>query len=543
MTEIPFSTGQNPAPDDYLLWADISMHPRWGTEHFLITGASGSGKTALIEMLMKSVIGSTRPIRSIVYDAKQEVLPALYALTHATESEAQASTSRVKVLHPLDARCLAWDLSKDIIDPISARQLATILVPESTRGGDAESFFTSAVRDLLTGVILVFINCTREPCAWTLRDVLLGMLYEPYLRFLLSQDKTRDDRDFPMVTRLRENYLDGEARTVQNIRSTINTKLSIYEPIGAAWELARKGGRTFSLTEWVKDTSQDILVLGNDEAARVAVDSINQAIFKRASELILARRELSGAERENASNQTWIFLDEVREAGTLNGLSRLLTKGRSKGACVVIGFQDIDGLRAVYEANVANEICGQCNNVAVLRMNSPTTAEWACELFGKRLTHSQGGSRSLESGGKLSRSSEIGEQERPYVYTSDLLYLPPAGPESGITGYFRSPNINPEEHELRVNLDPEFVASKRPIVPSHAEGSWQSAYLPRNSADFYLWPWDEKDKERLHFEEMPPNWKKMPTDGKAQRAKGQRETRPESVEDLLTDLHRQRQGK
>ena len=86
---------------------------------------------------------------------------------------------------------------------------------------------------------------------------------------------------------------------------------------------------------------------------RQSLDAINQAIFKRAAELLLAQDE--SPERE-----TWIILDELREAGKLDGLTSLLSKGRSFGARVVVGFQDIEGLRAVYGEKEANEMPPDC---------------------------------------------------------------------------------------------------------------------------------------------------------------------------------------
>jgi len=75
-----------------------------------------------------------------------------------------------------------------------------------------------------------------------------------------------------------------------------------------------------------------ILVLGNDEDNRAAIDTINQLIFKRLSELMLAQPEVNPGD----SKSTWFLLDEVRQAGKLEGLSALMTKGRSKGAAVLL---------------------------------------------------------------------------------------------------------------------------------------------------------------------------------------------------------------
>lgn len=495
-----------------LQWADMPMNPKYGTEHFLVAGATGSGKTVLINLLMKSVLEAKRSSRAMVYDPKQEVLPTIYALLGQSEEAVASGSSPVKVLHPLDERCCAWDLASDFDGPVSARQFASILVPDSETEGAGDSFFTNAVRDLLTGVMLAFINCVPAKRTWTFRDVLLTLLYEPYLRFVLEMDKTRDGKPFPMVARLRESYLDGDTRTASNIRATINTKLSVYEPIAATWHLAQLKNQVFSLSEWVSDDPRcSTLVLGNDEASRAAIDAINQAVFKRASELLLAKRESTEREKSEGLNQTWFFLDEVREAGRLDGLSRLLTKGRSKGACVVLGFQDIAGMRAVYGDEVANEICGQCNNVAILRLNSPTTAEWAVELFGRRLASTKGGSRSIDSEGRSNRGRDTGEDERPYVYTSDFLYLPQTSKTNGLSGYFRSPNIHPEEHELAVHLPWLEIAPLLPQVADVREDSMRAARKPRPVSEHYLQPWNEEDRKRLGLKCALPHWKNEPS--------------------------------
>ena len=140
--------------------------------------------------------------------------------------------------------------------------------------------------------------------------------------------------------------------------STVATKLQRYEFIAAAWSHASE---KISLKDWVE--GEYILLLGNDEATRTALDAINQVIFRRVSELILNQSE-------SETRRTWVFLDEVREMGHLEGLSRLLTKGRSKGCSIVLGFQDIEGLRDVYGQKIAAEITGQCSNKAILRTNS-----------------------------------------------------------------------------------------------------------------------------------------------------------------------------
>jgi len=490
---------------EYLVWTDTEVHRRHGTEHFLVVGASGSGKTTIINNLMASAMqpGVTR--QALVYDPKQEIVPLLYSLNQCSAEAVASGKAPVRLLNPFDKRCCAWDMAADIDSPVAARQLATILVPDGASESGGETFFTNAVRDILAGVIMVLMECVPNPKAWTFRDVVLAMLYEPYLNFLFEFDKARSGKPFPVVQRLRGSYLNGDPRTNSNIRASINAKLAIYEPIAAVWHRvapATNSSAKFSLADWANRDSEEVLVLGNDEAARAALDAVNQAIFKRATELVLAREEQTQSDRKVGNRQVWFFLDEVREAGRLDGLSRLLTKGRSKGACIVLGFQDIDGLRDVYGSEVANEICAQCNNIAVLRVNSPSTADWASDLFGRRLAESRSRSIAMQSDtdNRLNMDIGRGEEERPRLYTEAFLYLDTPVQAKAVVGFVRGPDSRPEGKPDAEFLDEiSFKIAKQTATPDLGD-DWLSKFSSRPASDYYLEPWDEGDWKRLGFE-------------------------------------------
>lgn len=500
-------------------WLDFeAFHRKHATEHFLVTGASGSGKTTVINHLMASVLQQGAHARALVYDPKQEIIPLLDMLRGVQRDDEQPLSGEVRILNPFDLRCSAWNMALDIDNAVSARQLATILVPDSESETGSASFFTHATRDILTGVLIAFIECVPRKGVWTLRDVLLTMLHEPYLRFILALKRTPGDRPLPLLWRIQETYFGSGAdpRTVGNIKASISAKLSVYEPIAAAWHRAAPSPDSpafFSLGDWIR-SQEDILVLGNDEAARAALDPLNRAIFKRATELTLSRPEQPSDQKASGEGQTWYFLDEVREAGELDGLSRLLTKGRSKGACVVLGFQDIDGLRAVYGEEVANELCAQCNNVAVLRLNSPATAQWASELFGRRLAAAQSRDRSIQTGGEggISLSRGVAEDERPYLYTEAFLYQKTPKELGEVAGFVRGPDTDLRGKDPAALHEALTFRVRWELKVPQMDG-WRSAYCPRPAEHYLLEPWDRSDWERLGLNTIrrdPISWKELP---------------------------------
>ncbi len=446
------------------------------TTHFAVVGATGSGKTLLTRNLMESVlprIGSGKDSRALIYDAKRDMLPILVGM---------GLEDKVVSLHPFDQRGASWNIAKDITSPASADQTATILIPNEK--GSSNPFFTDAARALMTGVITVFIR--KCPEAWTFRDVIVALKSASRIKMVLAEcDETKD---------LIEQYFSNE-RTSNDVMSTIATKMQRYQYVAAAWD---KAEHSFSLKDWIQ--GEEIVVLGNDEEARSAVDALNQVIFKRATEVILNSSE-------SFTRRTWVILDELKEAGELPGLASLLSKGRSKGACVVLGFQDIEGLSAAMrDTRVAHEIVGLCANKAILRLDSAETARWASALFGdqeieqKRVSTSSGTSSQEGMGSRNSSNTSTSEQwvnmKRQALMPAQLLDLPPVEKSGSLRGYYIVPSVGTYGASIRMSGEGGILEGM------HKVSEETPGYLERPKEEQYLRLWDEADLKRLNLKSI-----------------------------------------
>ncbi len=456
-TLVPLETG-------YFRLGSVLLPQRAACGHLAVVGATGSGKTLLQRLLMQSVLPGISPgsgRRALIYDAKQDMLSLLAGM---------GIQAPVHLLNPLDARSVAWDMAEDITSPAAALQAATLLIPKAAH--DAYPFFSNAARPLLYGMLLALI--LKAPRRWTLRHAVLILREESVLRRMLeAQDETR----------YLLQYFEHPA-TFQNIHSTILTRLAPYEIIAAAWDRAKI---RVSLRRWV--TGESILVLGNDEENRAALDTINQLIFKRVSELILAQPEVE----PDHPRLTWLMLDEVRQAGKLDGLSALMTKGRSKGAAVLLGFQDINGLHDVYGREAADELIGQCNTKALLRLNSPETARWASQVVGASEVVETRKSRSRShsfrdngwrEGASFGVSFSAGVTKRDLILDSEFLDFPETTPEHGLTAVL----VNPATGVFRDHLTGDWLTQslRRPA-------SGVRNFEARPDSDQYLRPWCAHD--------------------------------------------------
>jgi hypothetical protein len=450
-----------PADDPGLSWGGCWLPWAVAVLHWLVCGTTGSGKTMLLRLLMQDALPRVRPgsdARALVYDAKHDLMSVLAGMRLSCP---------VKVLNPMDRRSVAWDVARDCNAPAAAVQLSHVLIADQDAGPNA--FFVKGARDLLAGVVLAFV--VHAPGKWTLRDVLLAFADPDTLRDLLARSPHTADR---------LKYF-GDQRTLANLLATLAAELAPFMPIAAAWDHA---ANKVSLEDWVK--GEFVLVLGCEEAVRAPLDAINRAIFQRAVELILAQPD-------SPARRTFVFLDEVREAGELAGLRSLLNKGRSKGACVVLGFQSVEGLWEEYGRDAAEEIAGEASHKAFLRTESPETAAWQSRVVGEfeqlELKKNQ-----PPGGGPPSLTEDV--TRRASVLPSEFTDLPVTNRANGLTGYFVSPVTGAYRHTIpAAELDARLIPPDR-SVPD---------YLPRPDGHQYLRPWDADDRARLGLGHPPPS--------------------------------------
>jgi type IV secretory pathway TraG/TraD family ATPase VirD4 len=444
--------------------------------HFCVVGATGSGKTVTIRFFLQRIIPDLEegPLqgRALIYDAKQDMIPLL--------SNMGGGDTQVHILNPFDLRSSPWDMAKDITEPATAYQVASLIISDPDKADGNSMFFVNTMRNIMSAVIQSFIEFT--PDDWTFRDILLAMATEANLRLVLERT--------PKGRQVLEACI-KQGETFDNIRASIEARISEYEIIAALWHSS--SGPNFSLREWLK--SRSILVLGNRESSRKVMDTLNALLFNRLVELI-------NDGPENSDETTWIVLDEVRRAGKLDKLKDLLLFGRSKGASVLLGLQDVDGLREVYGQNVANEILGQCANKAILWLNSPETAKWASSLFGEEEVvdfhrNKSSSSNGIFGAGTSSLGTSFSESitKRELVLTSELLSKSGLFGVGGIGGYYSLQNVG--DYKLRVSSD--WV--RKELLP---KDETEQSLCERPVSDQRLLPWDRFDLLRLRLGEYVP---------------------------------------
>lgn len=444
-----------------LPWGPIKVPDVDATRHFLAVGTTGSGKSLIQKKLMKEALkelGPNSDHRALIFDAKSDAVPFL------TGIEMRAP---ILSLNPFESRdnspkAVSWNISKDVTSSARALNLSSSLIP-SEKGG-SNQYFTDAARQVLTGVIESFIR--HSPDSWTFSDLVFTTLSLNRTKEVLLRDESGRD--------VLSNFL-AEEKTAYQVFTTIVSRMSYFRPVAALWQ---RSSESISLRDWLKGSS--VLLLGVNSTAETALNAINEIVFK------VVVQEID-AQSDSESRRTWIWIDEARLSGPLlksSMLPYLAVKGRSRGACLVLAFQDIEGFREAATPRVAHEIISQCSYKALLRTESEESASWSSRLLGQYETLQIMRSDSEAK----NRGATLSEQVKRIdaVLPSEFYTLPITNPKNGLTGYF----VGPEVGALRALLPgSEFKAiGGADQIPG---------IVFRPESEQWMFEWSEEDKTRL----------------------------------------------
>ena len=420
--------------DLFLEWGLRLIPLKVSTWHFLVFGVPGSGKTTLIRLFLQSLLPhfpkleaharkSTERPRALIYDPKRDMMSILGGIINGLPEDKKNSI-RIVNANPFDERCQAWDMARDILTSEDARHFATTLVPKEEKSNNP--FWSDAAQELVGAVTLGLVR--RKGRKWDLLEMIETCRSIDQIKRITSQDSE--------VASLAAPFLKDETH-FPGIISTLATKLGKYHNIAMSWR--RIGtAKSFSIASWFDEGG--ILLLGSHAKYDESLWPINAVILKMVTDRVLLNEETD-------LPNTWFILDEFRWMGRVDVVRRLLNQGRSKGASVVLGVQDNEGLIAVYDRHEANEIVGQCGHKIFMRLSGPS-AEYAESLFGHTESiielNSTSQSWSLE-GASYSDSAGQSVHVAPVHRAREFSTLPMAGPLTGQIAFISKSSFYGEE--------------------------------------------------------------------------------------------------
>ncbi len=450
---------------DSLRWGVLRIPQQEAPQHFLAVGTTGSGKSLLQRLLMCDVLRGIKPgtdRRSLIFDAKGDTASFLEQI--GVDCPVY-SLNPFQLPHP-QVQPVAWDIAADITSPARALNLAASLIPSSPQ--ESNRYFADAARQVLAGVVESFLRHT--PGDWTFADLVLAAESRQNVDEVLHRDSAG--------RRVAENFL-GEDRTAYQVFTTLASRMAYFRSVAALW---RHAMHKVSLSNWTRQES--VLMLGSNAKAQTALEAVNEIVFR----VLVEEIDTQG---DNDDRRTWIWIDEARLSGPLlksSLLPYLCVKGRSRGVCLVLAFQDIDGFKEAAGERIAHEIIAQCSHKALLRLESHASSSWASGMIGGYETIHVMHSKPLTWGRGGSRNEQLARRET--VLASQFGQIPVTSRKNGLTGYF----ISPRYGTLRGVVRPSVLGPVAPLEPT------RPLEAPSLEQPQWLTPWSREDRHRLHLD-------------------------------------------
>lgn len=317
------------------------------TRHFLVTGATGSGKSVVIRSWLRQILA--RGERIVLHDTKGDVLATM-------------PVEDFVLLAPHDRRSAVWDVAADVVTEEDAREFAAGIIPSSH-----DPVWAAGARELLTGIVVILQKCRKDNWDWpALRNILTTPL--PQLRELMV-------RHYPPAVRYM--ILDNGAatRTTASFFATLDSHVvEIVQPLARAWNDAEKpriSARKFLLSE-----APDKRVLILQRASHLpALSTAWIGAFVR----VAANLAVGPLLEDDTERRIWFLLDEFPQLGKLDGFRQILEKGRSRGVCCVLGVQDLSQLSSLYGPDVTKTWIASIGTKIVCRTEVGAAAKMICE--------------------------------------------------------------------------------------------------------------------------------------------------------------------
>ena len=382
--------------------AGVPWPKRAETQHTIVSGTTGSGKTVLISDLVAQI--RARGERCILYDKMGSYTRAFF------------DPARDVLMNPLDARAPRWSPFLEARTPRDFDTMAAALIPQQK--DTVDPFWVTAARQLFAnGAGVLWKRGVTE------NSVLVKHLLKTELTALAEA----------MEGTVAQSIVDPE-----NPKTALSVRAMLTAHLGAL-ECLPDSGKPFSIREWVERENESGFLFLTSRGDQHA--SLRGLI---STWLEIAVNALLSLGRDDA-RRIWIVLDELPTLHQVPSLQPGLAESRQFGGCFVLGIQVFSALRDLYGRNGAETVSGLCGTRVVLAAPDQETARWSAESLGRGevTEYAEGlsyGASTMRDGVSLTQRREM----RPLALPSEIMRL------ENLHGYLKFPGPWPV---ARIELD------------------------------------------------------------------------------------------
>lgn len=349
------------------------------TQHMLITGTTGSGKTNAFKHLLHQI----RDQRAVILDTTGEFVEKYY------------NPETDIIMNPFDKRFPGWNLWAECSEIYHYDEIAESLIPKSGH----DPFWAQSSRTLLAE-ILKHLAQKNKHSFHKILEMSNVISLEELARALHGTKASA--------------LIDPKSeKTATSIRMNLAANIGGFEHLLGAHE------DRFSIRKWVHDDKRPgWLFLMMTPAQRATLRPLLSCWLSIAIKSLM---ECS----VDSQRHLWFMIDELPSVNKLQDLSLCLAEGRKYGACMVLGVQNIPQIEALYGPHVTQSLLDLCSTKVFFRCASFAMAQKLSHLLGtqERKEVQEGisyGANEIRDGVSL----HMHVIEKPIIPAYDLMNLP-----------------------------------------------------------------------------------------------------------------------
>lgn len=391
------------------------------TNHFLLGGSTGTGKTELALDIARTL--SERGDRAVFIDYGANFLTRL-------------SRTGDFILNPFDQRSVCWSPWLELRAESDYMMMARAIVPDGF--GESRSWH---------GLAQQLVAAALRACAENGRNTI-----REFLALLISSSD--EFTVFSAGTPASVMTQKGNEKMFANTR---NVLMEYLEP----WRFLREpaeGEQGFSIRSLIEGQYDQTdahgrvfrpwLFMTFRDDQRAAMQYLSATWMEL---VIRAKLSLS----EDRKRRIWEFIDELAACKRIQSLPDELAFVRKKGGAAVIGVQDVAQIRGIYGPEVAQTMLQNLKTKVMLACADPDTARYFSDVIGEQRILRR--KKTVTPGRDLSEARRISTSWEPEMHRlvtySEIMCLPVR------RGYLRLPDgcVQPIKVPL-TRLKPEIPA-------------------------------------------------------------------------------------
>lgn len=310
-----------------------------GTEsqHLLITGGTGTGKTNCLHHILKQIrrLGQ----KAIIVDTTGMFVNRYY------------SPDKDFILSPFHKLSVKWTPWAECKNQSDYASIAEAFIPNSNNEHD--NYWRQASRALYSSMLQKFNQSQKNS------ELVQWLLYESLANLceLMKGTKAASHMDI------------NSEKTASSIRSVASTFLECLECL-------QDTSTPFSIREWVASPKQNSwLFLQCTPAERSSVRPLLSAWISSAIRGLIALEP-------DLNRKIWFIIDELASLQKIKDIENLLTEGRKYGGCGILSLQSPSQLESIYGQNATKIIIGNTLTKLIFAEQDPEIALRISHSFG-----------------------------------------------------------------------------------------------------------------------------------------------------------------